>query len=80
MHLVLLLILGGLAGWLAAALVRGGGLGLWGNIGLGVTGALLGGLLLGQVGVRLIGPFGQWLTALLGALLLLFVARLLGRK
>ena len=80
MYLVLFLILGGLAGWLAAALVRGGGLGLWGNIGLGVTGALLGGVLLGQVGVRLIGPFGQWLTALLGALLLLFAARLLGRK
>ncbi|MGD1983195.1 MAG: GlsB/YeaQ/YmgE family stress response membrane protein [Chromatiaceae bacterium] len=80
MYLVLFLILGGLAGWLAAALVRGGGLGLWGNIGLGVTGALLGGVLLGQVGVRLIGPFGQWLTALLGAVLLLFAARLLGRK
>lgn len=80
MYLVLFLVLGGLAGWLAAALVRGGGLGLWGNIGLGVTGALLGGVLLGQVGVRLLGPFGQWLTALIGAVLLLFAARLLGRK
>ena len=80
MYLVLFLVLGGLAGWLAAALVRGGGLGRWGNIGLGVTGALLGGVLLGQVGVRLLGPFGQWLTALIGAVLLLFAARLLGRK
>lgn len=79
MHLVLLLILGGLAGWLAAYLVRGGGLGLWGSIGLGVTGALLGGTLLGQLGVRLIGPFGQWLTALLGAVLLLWAARLFGK-
>ncbi len=80
MHLVLLLILGGLAGWLAARLVRGDGLGLWGNIGLGVTGALLGGTLLGQLGVRLLGPFGQWLTALLGAVLLLWAARLLGKR
>ena len=79
MYLVLLLILGGLAGWLASRLVRGDGLVLWGNIGLGVTGALLGGVLLGQLGVRLIGPFGQWLTALLGAVLLLWAARLLGR-
>jgi len=80
MYLALLLILGGLAGWLAARLVRGDGLGLWGNVGLGVTGALLGGVLLGQVGVRLLGPFGQWLTALLGAVLLLWAARLLGNR
>jgi len=80
MYLALLLILGGLAGWLAARLVRGDDLGLWGNVGLGVTGALLGGVLLGQVGVRLLGPFGQWLTALLGAVLLLWAARLLGNR
>jgi uncharacterized membrane protein YeaQ/YmgE (transglycosylase-associated protein family) len=79
-YLALLLILGGLAGWLAASLVRGGGLGLWGNVGVGVTGALLGGVLLGQLGVRLLGPFGQWLTALLGAVLLLWAARLLGSR
>lgn len=76
MYHVLLLLLGGLAGWLASWMVRGGGLGLWGNIDLGVTGALLGGTRLGQRGVRLIGPFGQWLTALLGPVLSLWVARL----
>ena len=80
MHIFLLLVLGGLAGWLASRLVRNGGLGLWGNIGLGVTGAVLGGVLLGNLGVRLVGPFGLWLTALLGSVLLLWVARLLGRK
>jgi hypothetical protein len=35
---------------------------------------------LGQLGVRLLGPFGQWLTALLGAVLLLWAARLLGSR
>jgi uncharacterized membrane protein YeaQ/YmgE (transglycosylase-associated protein family) len=79
-YLALLLVIGGLAGWLAARLVRGGGLGLWGNIGLGVTGALLGATLLGQLGVRLVGPFGIWLMALLGAVLLLWTARLFGRR
>lgn len=80
MYIVLLLTLGGLAGWLAARLVKGAGLGVWGNIGVGVVGALLGGTLLGQMGVRLLGPLGQFLTALLGAVLLLWVARLFGRK
>ena len=80
MYIVLLLLLGGLAGWLASTLVRGEGLGLWGNIGVGIVGALLGGVLLGQMGVRLAGPFGQLVTALLGAALLLWIGRLFGRK
>jgi uncharacterized membrane protein YeaQ/YmgE (transglycosylase-associated protein family) len=76
MYIVLLLILGGLAGWLAATLVKGRSLGVWGNIGVGVVGALLGGALLGQLGVRLVGPFGQVLTAFLGAVVLLWIAGL----
>jgi uncharacterized membrane protein YeaQ/YmgE (transglycosylase-associated protein family) len=80
MYVVFLLILGALAGWLAARLIRGEGLGLWGNIGVGIVGALLGGVLLGQMGVRLLGPLGQFLTALLGAVILLAAVRLLSRK
>lgn len=80
MHIVILLILAGLAGWLAARLVRGERLGLWGNMGVGVVGAVLGGLLLGRMGVQLIGPLGQFVTALLGAVILLWAARLLARR
>lgn len=80
MYIVFLLILGGLAGWLAARLIKGHGLGLWGNIGVGVAGALLGGLLLGQFGVRLLGAAGQFVTAALGAIILLWVARLFEKK
>jgi len=80
MQLAFLLLIGGLAGWLAASLVRGRGLGLWGNIGIGVVGALLGGTLLGHLGVRLLGPFGQLVTATIGAVLLLWVVRLFQRS
>lgn len=80
MYIVFLLILGALAGWLAARLVKGHGLGLWGNVGVGVVGALLGGTLLGQFGVRLLGPLGQFVTAALGALILLWVAGLFEKK
>lgn len=76
MYIVLLLILGALAGWLAATLVRGRGLGIWGNIGVGVAGALLGGTVLAQLGVRLMGAAGQLVTAFLGAVLLLWVVGL----
>ena len=75
MYIVLLLLLGALAGWLAARMVKGHGLGLWGNIGVGIVGALL-----GRVGVHLLGPFGQFLTAALGAIILLWVARLFEKR
>ena len=80
MYIVFLLLLGGLAGWLAARLIKGHGLGLWGNIGVGVAGALLGGVLLGQLGVRLLGAAGQFVTAALGAIILLYLARLFERE
>ena len=54
MYIVFLLILGALAGWLAARLIKGHGLGLWGNIGVGVAGALLGGAPLAQGTVYLL--------------------------
>ena len=37
------LIIGGLAGWIAGNIMRGGGFGILGNIGVGVVGALVGG-------------------------------------
>ena len=80
MTIILFVVLGGLAGWLAARLIRGQGLGLWGNIGVGVVGAFLGGTVLAHLGVRLLGPFGQFITAALGAILLLWVARLFDRS
>ena len=80
MYIILLLILGALAGWLAATVIRGRGLGLWGNIGIGIVGALLGGTLLGQFGVHLMGPIGQVFTAFIGAVVLLWVAGLFRKR
>jgi uncharacterized membrane protein YeaQ/YmgE (transglycosylase-associated protein family) len=79
MHIVFFLIIGGIAGWLAAKIMRGQSLGLWANIGVGVLGALLGGTLLGQLGMRMEGLIGQLLTATVGAVLLLWVAKLINK-
>ncbi len=79
MHIVFFLIIGGIAGWLAAKIMRGRGLGVWANIAVGVLGALLGGTLLGQLGMRMEGLIGQLLTATLGAVLLLWVAKLINK-
>jgi uncharacterized membrane protein YeaQ/YmgE (transglycosylase-associated protein family) len=78
------LVIGLVAGWLAARVMGGGGYGMFGDLALGLVGALVGGLLFGllrggdgSVG----GDAGFWGSlgvAFLGACLLLFGARFLG--
>lgn len=77
---VLLFLLVGLAaGWIASALVRGGGFGLIGNLVVGVVGALIGGHILKFFGMTAGGLFGSLFTAILGAVVLLFLIRLIKR-
>ena len=77
--IVLFLLIGILAGWIAGKLIQGGGFGLIGNMVVGVIGAVLGGYVLGAVGIDLGGFFGQLVTAVLGALILLFGVGLIKR-
>jgi uncharacterized membrane protein YeaQ/YmgE (transglycosylase-associated protein family) len=73
------IIIGGIAGWLASKIVRGGGSGILLDIVVGVVGGYVGGVLLGWLGVN-VEAGHRWFTfftALLGAVILLFVVRLL---
>ncbi len=74
------IIIGGLAGWIAGALVKGGGFGLIGDIIIGIIGAVIGGYLAGLLGISIgTGIIGSLITAIIGAALLLFVVRLFKR-
>lgn len=84
-QLIWLLIVGAVAGWLAGVVVRGFGFGLVGNIVIGIVGGLLGGWLLGPVlgtGTPQTGSgtLNYILTALIGAVVLLFIASLFTRR
>jgi uncharacterized membrane protein YeaQ/YmgE (transglycosylase-associated protein family) len=74
------LVIGLIAGWLASAVV-GGGYGLVGDIIVGIVGAFIGGLLFNALGVS--SPFaglaGTIFVAFIGAMVLLLVLRLLRR-
>lgn len=77
MSIVLFLLIGALAGWLAGQIMKGGGFGLIGNIIVGVLGAVIGGLFLGKMinlGSALVN---ELITAVLGAVILLFVIGLI---
>jgi uncharacterized membrane protein YeaQ/YmgE (transglycosylase-associated protein family) len=80
MNIVFLLLIGGVAGWLAGKIMQGRGLGLWANMGIGVVGALLGGSVFGRLGIEMHGPVGQLLTATLGAMALLWLAKLINKN
>ncbi len=78
-HLIWFVLMGLVVGWLAGVLVKGSGFGVVGDIGVGVVGALLGGWLAGVVGVTAYSALGSFLVALLGALALLGLLRVLKR-
>lgn len=78
--LLLFLLIGAVAGWLATQIMKGRTYGLVGNIIIGVIGAFLGGWLFDLVGLSVSGGLlGALLTALVGAIVLLWILRLLKR-
>lgn len=78
--LVIWLIIGAIAGWLAGQIMSGGGFGLVGNIIVGIVGAVVAGWLFPTLGFSIGGPFvGAIINALIGAIIVLFVIGLLRR-
>jgi uncharacterized membrane protein YeaQ/YmgE (transglycosylase-associated protein family) len=71
------LVIGGIAGWLAGKILKGKGFGLIGNIAVGIVGAFVGGFLLGFLGLSAGGFFGSIITATIGAVVLLFLVSLI---
>lgn len=76
---ILWIIIGAIAGWLAGKLMRGGGFGLIVNILVGIAGALIGGWIFGLLGISAGGIIGSFVTALVGAILLLWIISLFKR-
>src|SRR5208337_5151683 len=72
--LIVIVIVGIVAGWLAGNIVRGGGYGLIGDLIVGVIGAFIGDWLLPQLGIHLgTGMVSAIVNATIGAVLLLLV-------
>ena len=78
--LIVALIIGAVAGWLAGQVVKGGGFGLIGNIVVGIIGAVVAGWLFPTLGWSLGGGWiGSILSAAIGAILVLVVVKLVRR-
>jgi uncharacterized membrane protein YeaQ/YmgE (transglycosylase-associated protein family) len=76
--LLIIVLVGVVAGWLAGQLVRGSGFGLVGDLIIGVVGALIAGMLFPRLGVHLgSGIVASIIAATIGAVILLVLARLI---
>lgn len=75
--LLVILLVGVVAGWLAGQLVRGAGFGLIGDLLIGIIGAFIGSWLLPKLGIHLgVGIVGAIVNATIGAIVLLLILRL----
>ena len=78
MHFMLFILIGLIAGALAGRVVSGHGYGVMGDIAVGIVGAFVGGWLASLAGVSINNILVEIIVAFVGAVILLFVARLLG--
>jgi uncharacterized membrane protein YeaQ/YmgE (transglycosylase-associated protein family) len=78
--IILYLLLGAVAGWLAGNLMRGGGFGLLWNIIIGIIGGFIGGWLMSLIGIQKAGLLWELIVAVIGAIVLLFVISLFKKK
>ena len=78
--LLVALIIGAVAGWIASLVVKGGGFGLVGEIVVGVVGALVAGWLFPKLGISLgEGIVGAIISAAIGAIIILVLIKILKR-
>jgi uncharacterized membrane protein YeaQ/YmgE (transglycosylase-associated protein family) len=78
-NLLVIILVGLFAGWLAGQVMRGSGFGLVGDLIVGLLGALVGDWLLPRLNIHLgVGIVALIINAVVGAIVLLLILRLLG--
>ena len=80
-QLLVTLLIGAAAGWLGSVIYKGSGLGVIGNIVVGIIGSVVGTWILGQLNVHIgSGYLGAILTGAIGAIVILVLINLFYRR
>jgi uncharacterized membrane protein YeaQ/YmgE (transglycosylase-associated protein family) len=79
MNIIWFLLIGLIAGWLAGKIMKGGGYDVIRDIIVGVISAVLGGFLFDLLGISAGGLLGSIVTALVGAIVFIYLLRVLRR-
>ena len=79
MHWIVTIVVGGIVGWLASLIMKTNAqMGLFANVLVGILGSSLGFWLAGQFGLAAYGAIAQWIVAVLGAAVLIFLLKAVG--
>jgi len=79
-HLVEVLFIGGVIGWFAGLIIRGRGFGIIGDIAIGIIGAMFGGWMANVLGLSINSALGEFMMAVLGAVILVGLTRFIVRN
>lgn len=79
LNILIWIVSGIVAGWLAGVIVKGRGFGIIGDFIIGLIGGLLGGWLFGLMGISATNWIGQILVAALGGVVLVLIIRMIRR-
>jgi uncharacterized membrane protein YeaQ/YmgE (transglycosylase-associated protein family) len=79
-HVIWWIVIGLIAGWAAGRIMKGGGYGMLADILLGIVGGLVGGWVVGLLGFGAGGFIWSVVVATLGAIILIWVTRLIKKE
>ena len=81
MNFIWFIVIGGIAGWLSGRVIKGSGFGTLGNIVVGIIGSVVGGWVFDFLNISTSGQtIGPFITAFVGALIVLFAVGKLSKK
>ena len=80
MGVLISVLIGAVAGWLAGQIMKGSGYGLLLNILLGIVGGFVGNLVFGALGLESTNVLGRIICATVGAVVLIFLVRAIVSK
>jgi uncharacterized membrane protein YeaQ/YmgE (transglycosylase-associated protein family) len=79
MDLIITVVAGGIIGWLASMIMKTSAqMGILANVIVGIVGSSLGFWLAGVLGLAAYGTFARWAVAVGGAVVLIYILKLLG--
>lgn len=77
--ILIVVVIGAVVGWLASLIVKGSGSGPLVDVLLGIGGSFLAGYLLPMLGIGVSSMVGNFIAALVGAIVLILIFRLIRR-
>lgn len=79
-NIIIWIVLGAVAGWIASRILKGHSSGFVMNTILGIVGSVVGGWLFGALGISLLGALDSFIAAVIGAMVLIVIVNAASKR